>query len=181
MHHMTTPTHSQQPLFQDQKPVRVTVPVPPDVLEAFRRLADVQGVSVGRAMGEWLTDTLDGVNALTDIVAKAKKTPHLAARQLHAYAVGMVDHTADLLEHIRAGSASGSVAQTKTAGERGPRPRGVARQPSKVEPPPQERISGFLADLSAGSPKVAPPWGNTGGKVPKKTTKVVRKRGGKGS
>ena len=34
--------------------IRTTVPVRPEVHAAFKRLADVQGVSLGRAIGDWL-------------------------------------------------------------------------------------------------------------------------------
>lgn len=170
MHHMKTPATPQHSLFVDQKPVRVTVPVPVDVLEAFRRLADVQGVSVGRAMGEWLTDTLDGVNAMTDLVAKARRTPHLAARQLHAYAIATADQAAELLDQVKAKSSTREVVA------------GVARKPApRRAVTPQDRLSDFVAGLAVPTPEGSPPWGNTGGKVPKKTTKVVQKRGGKGS
>lgn len=170
MHHMKTPTTSQHPLFVDQKPVRVTVPVPGDVLEAFRRLADVQGVSVGRAMGEWLTDTLDGVNAMTDLVAKARRTPHIAARQLHAYAVATADQAADLLDQVKAKSAVRDAVA------------GVTRKPApRRTETPQGRLADFVAGLDESPREGSPPWGNTGGKVPKKTTKVAQKRGGKGS
>lgn len=170
MHHMNTTTPSQQPLFGEQKPVRVTVPVPPDVLSAFKRLAAAQGVSVGRAMGEWLTDTLDGVNAMTDLVQQARRTPHLAARQLHAYAAATADQAAELLDQVKAKSA----ASKAVAGEsRKPAPRRAVT--------PDGRFSDFVAGLKLADPEGSPPWGNTGGKVPKKTTKVVRKRGGKGS
>ena len=52
MHHMNTPNHET---------IRVTVPVRPEVLEAFKRLAAAGNTSTGKAMGEWLADTLEGV------------------------------------------------------------------------------------------------------------------------
>lgn len=41
--------------------VRVTVPVTPETLEAFQFYADMAGMSVGRAMGEWLQQQLAAV------------------------------------------------------------------------------------------------------------------------
>jgi hypothetical protein len=152
MHRMTTP--HQTPLF-DEKAVRVTVPVPPHVLEAFRELAAVQGVSVGKAMGEWLTDTLDGVNAMVQLLAKAKRAPHLAVRQLSGYAMGLSELTSELLEEVRRDSKAGKVA---------------GGGPASV---PAKRGGGGAA---TGRPAVrkrtpTPPVGNTGGKVPQDTTK----------
>lgn len=103
---MNTP-HPQTTLFEDQKPVRVTVPVRPEVLAAFQRLAAAQGVSTGKAMGEWLGDTLEAVEAMTAMLEKARKAPKLAALEIHSYALGLTDLTTDLLEHVRVRSAMG--------------------------------------------------------------------------
>jgi hypothetical protein len=51
MQHMTTP-----PLR-----IRVTVSVTPETLEAFQHFAQCAGVSVGRAMGDWLGEQLNAV------------------------------------------------------------------------------------------------------------------------
>lgn len=145
---MNTP-HPQTALFDDLKPVRVTVPVRPDVLAAFQRLAAAQGVSTGKAMGEWLADTLDAVGALTSMLEKARAAPKLAAREIHSYALGLTDLTSELLEHVRGRAA------TATAGT------GQAR-------------AARVPDV-AGRP-LPPPVGNTGGKVP---NKGKTKKGGK--
>ncbi|MDT9702143.1 hypothetical protein, partial [Streptomyces sp. P17] len=71
---MNTP-HAQKPLFADQKPVRVTVPVTPEVQEAFQRLAAASGMSTGKAMGEWLQDTLEGALAMAEMLEKARQAP----------------------------------------------------------------------------------------------------------
>jgi hypothetical protein len=97
---MNTP-HPQTSLFEDQKPVRVTVPVRPDVLAAFQRLAAAQGVSTGKAMGEWLADTLDGVEAMAGLLEKARAAPKVAVREMHSYAMGLTDLTSELLEQVR--------------------------------------------------------------------------------
>lgn len=133
---MNTP-HPQTSLFENQKPVRVTVPVSPDVLAAFQRLAAVQGVSTGKAMGEWLADTIGAVDAMASMLDKARQAPKLAAMEIHSYALGLTDVTSELLEHVkRRGAASGA---------RRPEARGTLAAPSAL----------------------TPPVGNTGGKVPK--------------
>ncbi len=146
---MNTPP-IQTPLFVDQKPVRVTVPVRPDVLHAFQRLAAASGVSTGRAMGEWLADTLDGVEAMASMVERARTAPKLAAREIHSYALGLTDLTSELLEQVRKKGAA-------PAGESGKRALHVPHAGAAPAPLP-------------------PPVGNTGGKVPNKGT---TKKGGK--
>lgn len=149
---MNTP-HTRNPISQE-KPVRVTVPVSPDVLEAFQQLAAVQGVSTGKAMGEWLADTLDGVGYMTDLLVKARQAPKLAAQELHAYAQGLTGLTADLIDELRAKSRSSRAGATEGAPLRG------------------EAAGVRVRDVQAAAKKrsavpLTPPVGNTGGKVPK--------------
>lgn len=84
-----------------QNKVRVTVPVTPEVQEAFKRLADASGLSVGKAMGEWLQDTLEAVESMADLMEKARAQPKLVARQLQGYALGITDLTNELMEDLR--------------------------------------------------------------------------------
>ena len=101
----TPPTQPQQYQLSsetaDDRRVRVTVPVHPDVLEAFQRMAKVSGLSVGRCMGDWLSDTLDAAQFMTETMEKARSAPKLVAQELHAYALGIGDSTRDLLEELR--------------------------------------------------------------------------------
>ena len=138
---MNTP-HPQTTLFQDQKPVRVTVPVRPEVLAAFQRLAAAQGVSTGKAMGEWLADTLDGVEAMAGLLEKAREAPKVAVRELHSYALGLTDLTSELIEQVKSRGAAGRSSEAK--------PHGRTADPRPL----------------------TPPVGNTGGKVPKKPKKA---------
>jgi hypothetical protein len=113
---MNTP-HPQTTLFEDQKPVRVTVPVRPEVLAAFQRLAAAQGVSTGKAMGEWLADTLDGVEAMAGLLEKAREAPKVAVRELHSYALGLTDLTSELIEQVKSrGRRAGRAKRSRTAG-----------------------------------------------------------------
>lgn len=154
---MNTP-HTSNPVQQTEKSVRVTVPVAPDVLEAFQKLAAVQGVSTGKAMGEWLADTLDGVSYMTDLLVKARQAPKLAAQELHAYAQGLTGLTADLLDELR----------QKSRQSRARTPEGA----------PLGEASGVrVRDLEQAAKKrgaapLTPPVGNTGGKVPKTPKKL---------
>jgi hypothetical protein len=161
-------------LIEDQKPIRVTVPVAPDVLEAFKRLASSQGVSVGRAMGEWLADTVDGVGYMTDLLEKAKRAPHLAVRELHAYAAGLTESTTELLDGLR--KTTGAKVLREAGAGSGAGAAGMA-----LEPEP-ERIKDMLRETrKAGERALHPPLSNTGGKVPQKATKPSKPVRGKKS
>jgi hypothetical protein len=146
MHHMKTPP-PQETLFPETKTIRVTVPVTPEVLEAFKALAAVSGVSVGKCMGEWLGDTVDGVEAMRDMMAKARSSPKLAAQQLTAYALGLSDLTTSLLEDVK------RLSKTPRKAVEGSSGRSPAAGPSTA--------------LKRSHVPPSPPPGNTGGKVPK--------------
>ena len=80
---------------------RVMVPITPEVQAVFERLAAAQGCTTGRAISEWLTDTLEGAAAIADLVEKARREPIAAMRQMHSYALGLGDMTTEILEGLR--------------------------------------------------------------------------------
>lgn len=94
MHHMKTPTEPKQT-------IRLTIPVTPEVHEAFTRIAKATGTPIGRAMGEWLGDTLDAAQHVAQLVENARAAPRLVAQELHAYAHGLTDETGALLAKLR--------------------------------------------------------------------------------
>lgn len=105
--------------------IRVTVPVSKEVQEVFKRIADASGSSVGRSMGDWLADTLDAAQTMADLIERARKQPRLVAQELNAYAHGLTDITAEVLESLRrsvpvtppVGNTGGKLPKThKTAG-----------------------------------------------------------------
>lgn len=57
----------------ENKPIRLTITVTPEVHAAFERLAAASGVSMSRCMGEWLGDTLDAVEYTATLVEKARQ------------------------------------------------------------------------------------------------------------
>ena len=97
--------HMSKTLSPPTKPSRVSVPVSAEVLEAFQRLAKASGTSTGKAMAEWLQDTLDAAQYMAETMEKARAAPKLVAQQLHQYALGLSDETGALLERVRQGSA----------------------------------------------------------------------------
>lgn len=133
MHHMNTPLPAQERLFPDQKPIRVTVPVTPEVQAAFQRLAAASGMSTGRAMGDWLADTLDGVLAMADLLEQARRSPKRAVREMHALALGLSDMTMELMQTMREGPDKGGKAGA-AGGQAGRRAPAAPAAPDPLPP-----------------------------------------------
>lgn len=93
MIHMNTP--------HTPKPIRVTVPVSPEVLALFQRLSRVSGLSVGKSMGQWLDETRVGLEPMIDIVEKNKTAPKTAVQSLQRYASTLIDLSDDLFDKVR--------------------------------------------------------------------------------
>ena len=131
MMHMNTPLPSQEKLFPEQKPIRVTVPVTPEVQAAFQRLAAASGMSTGRAMGEWLSDTMEGAVTMAEMLEKARRAPKQAVSEMHAYALGLADETGALIERVREKGREarrrGATSGAPDDGSTGPTPRPVIR------------------------------------------------------
>ena len=107
------------------KKIRLTIPVTPEVHSAFQRIASATSMSTGRAMGEWLGDTLDAAQYLAETLEKARAAPKLVAQQLHAYALGLSDETGSLLQKIQEGPGA-----PPARAQRGP-----AGSPDPLTPP----------------------------------------------
>lgn len=131
---------------------RVTVPVTDEVHAVFQRLAKATGMSTGKAMGEWLSDTIDGVGYMADKVEQARAAPALVARELHAYALGLADETSAMVERAR--GLGKAIRHERTASG-----HGAQSAPGPVV----ERLAALRTS--------APPSCNTGGKVPSKQAK----------
>jgi hypothetical protein len=126
-----------------QKPdkIRLTIPVSREVHEVFSRYAKAGNISIGRAMGGWLQDTLQSAEFVSSAMERARESPRMVALEIDAYARGLADETGALMKRMKAAGAAAE----------GARSRDVA------------------ADASDGLQ--APPPCNTGGKVPKNTVK----------
>jgi hypothetical protein len=123
-----------------QDRVRLTISVTPEVHATFQRLANAGSMSISRAMGEWLGDTLDAASFMAEKMEQARAAPKLVARELHAYALGLADETSQVLQAVRKGA---------------PTPADLSSGP-----PPTGR--------PAAARWVSPPSSNTGGKGPRK-------------
>ena len=122
--------------------VRLTISVTPEVHAAFTRLSKASSVPIGRAMGEWLADTLDAVEFTAKKVEEARTAPRVVMREIHAYALGLVDETQAVLQGLRSGVQRASKAEPPRAAPLPPRPviRG-GKSPRKTLSPPSGRKS----------------------------------------
>ncbi len=114
------------------------------MLEAFQELANVTGTSTGKAMGDWLSDTLEGVQTMQKLLSKARQAPKQAVRELNAYALGLADLSQELLDQVmnKGGKVDAGSAEALRSG-------GTAEPASDPQTP------------------LTPPSSNTGGKVTK--------------
>ena len=82
------------------KPPRVSVPVTAEVLQVFERLAKAGNMSTGRAMAEWLGDTVEAAEYMASTMERARAAPKVVMREMHAYALGLADETGELMRQI---------------------------------------------------------------------------------
>nr|CRY96500.1 hypothetical protein [uncultured prokaryote] len=81
--------------------IRLTITVTPEVHATFQRFAKASGMSLGRAMGEWLGDTLEGAELLATQLERARAAPKAAIREMHALALGLTDETGALMRKMQ--------------------------------------------------------------------------------
>jgi hypothetical protein len=142
--------HMNKTISPPSKPPRVSVPVSAEVLEIFERLAKAGNMSTGRAIAEWLGDTVEAAELMASTMERARAAPKIVTAELHAMMLGMADQTKELAEkYSKFKGALGDI-QSAVPGQAGMRgsahelPRGRAAAPT-------------------------PPSCNTGGKLPKST------------
>lgn len=100
--------------------IRLTITVSSEVHQTFQRFAKAASMPVGRAMGEWLGDTLDAANFTAQKMEEARAAPALVARELHSYALGITDETTSLMQKMREeGTARRAAGHAKRATQGG--------------------------------------------------------------
>lgn len=124
------------------RPPRVSVPVDGETLEVFERLAKAGNMSTGRAMAEWLRDTIEAAELMASTMERARAAPKIVTAELHAMMLGMADQSKELSDRF---------AKFKGSMDAGP--------------------SGAKRSRPAGPEAMLPPSCNTGGKVSQKQAK----------
>ena len=125
--------------------VRLTISVTPETQEVFQRMADAAGVSLGRCMGDWLADTIEGAQFVTQKMVEARQRPRLVMREMQSFVRGLQDEIDQVLEESRSGQARAAATLSTEAedtpapaGRRGAQARGHQEPPSSntgVNPP----------------------------------------------
>ena len=72
--------------FPPLKTIRVSVPFAPDVLEKFQRFSDASGLSLAKSISDWCRDTVQGLDAMTEILEVHKTKPREAMAKLQSLA-----------------------------------------------------------------------------------------------
>jgi hypothetical protein len=70
---------------------RLTVALEPEVYDTFKRMSEAAGISLGRAVGDWCRDTLDGAQFVTQKMIEARRAPTLVMREMQAMTTGFLD------------------------------------------------------------------------------------------
>ena len=85
--------------------IRLTITVTPEVHAVFTRMADAGGLSLGKCMGEWLGDTIDGAQFVAKKMEDARKAPRVVMREMQALSRGFVEEVDLYAAEMRNGSA----------------------------------------------------------------------------
>lgn len=85
--------------------IRLTIAVSPEVHAVFQRMAAAGSMSLSRAMGDWLGDTVEAAAQVASMMERARAAPREVTREIHAYALGMADETGALMRQLREKSA----------------------------------------------------------------------------
>jgi len=83
--------------------IRLTITVTPEVRDVFARMAETAGMSLGKCMGEWLTDTSEGAQFVAQKMEDARKAPRVVMREMQAFSKGLVTEVDQLADEIRRG------------------------------------------------------------------------------
>ena len=138
------------------KPPRVSVPVSAEVLAIFERLAKAGNMSTGRAMAEWLADTVEAAELMASTMERARAAPKIVTAEIHAMMLGMAEQTKEMSDKFR--RYKGTLEDYRAEEEAAKRTAGGKRS--------------ALTSLGAS----IPPSCNTGGKLPntEKTKKPLK-------
>jgi len=118
--------------------LRVSVTVTPEVHAAFKRLADAGSISLSRAMGDWLGDTVEAAEFMAEKMEQARAAPKIVMREMHAYALGLADETGALMDRMR------EEGRRKRAGQ------GAAGAPASAPFPPPSNTGGKVPGKGKG-------------------------------
>lgn len=109
--------------------IRLTISITPEVHLAFSQMAEAGGISLSRAIGGWLEDTLDGAQFVAAKMMEARRAPQRVMDELQGLAgqlaVGQADEVLGVIQE-----------KARASARRGTRPRGGAVQTPAPESAP---------------------------------------------
>ncbi len=107
------------------------MPVDAQTLEVFERLAKAGNMSTGKAMAEWLKDTMEAAELMASTMERARAAPKLVTAELHAMALGLSENTKELMDKF---SKLGRAARAVPAGQAGADTTGPAGAATAIPP-----------------------------------------------
>ena len=117
-----------------QERIRLTIVVSPEVHQVFTRMAASAGLSLGKCMGEWLADTIDGAQFVAAKMEEARKAPSLVMREMHAASKGLLAQIEADQALLRARTASGKRSAPPSAQRRSPPPSNTGGKVPRENP-----------------------------------------------
>ena len=102
--------------------IRLTISVTPEVHAVFTRMSEVGGISLGKCMGEWLADTIDGAQFVAQKMEDARKAPRVVMREMQALSRGIVDEVDEIARQVRGGLQVPDAQRQAPAGRRASSP-----------------------------------------------------------
>ena len=96
--------------------IRLTISVSPEVHQVFTRISEASGIPLGKTMGEWLADTVEGAEFVALQMEKAKKAPVLVMREMQAMLHGAQGEAQALLDGFRVERAAARPSAAQLAG-----------------------------------------------------------------
>lgn len=96
---------SQRGLLMKTERKRTMISLQPEVYDAFLKMAEMNGQSVSRWMGDWLETTLESAHFVTYKVQQLRQSPAAAMRQFHEFAKDEPGDLRDLYAELEGGRA----------------------------------------------------------------------------
>ena len=123
VHMKTTPT---------SKTYRISVPLTPEVLAKFQRFSDASGLSLGKSIGDWLRDTVAGLDAMTEILEAHKRAPAEAISKLQGLATSLQAVSEEAMANMRKTAPAPAPARARRKGPAGKEPPLLAARSARV-------------------------------------------------
>lgn len=115
------------------KTYRISVPLTPEVLAKFQRFSDASGLSLGKSIGDWLRDTVSGLDAMTEILEMHKRAPAEAISKIQGLATSLQAVSEEAIANMR--KTAPAPARARRKGPAGKEPPLLAARSARVVSP----------------------------------------------